>query len=106
MPDDRIAPAPAHRSGGAVQRRLWGIRLVVTAALAATLGMTTTELARAQARTPITTLAAKRGVPAARVRAVALHAAEPLLDEAVAARVLTADERRSLHHRLEWQGRI
>jgi hypothetical protein len=68
--------------------------------------MTTAELARAQARTPVTTIAARRGVPAARVRAVALHAAQPLLDEAVAARVLTDDERRSLHHRLEWQGSI
>jgi len=105
MSHDRTAPAPA-RPAGAVQRRLWGIRLVVAAAVAATLGMTTTELARAQARTPIATLAAQRGVPAARVRAVALDAAQPLLDEAVAARVLTEAEGRSLHDHLEWQGRI
>jgi len=107
MANDRTAPAePARRQPGAVQRRLWGIRLVVTAAVAATLGMTTTELARAQARTPITRIAAQRGVAPARIRAVALDAAQPLLDEAVAARVLTDAERRSLHDHLEWQGTI
>ena len=107
MADDRTAPAePARRQPGAVQRRLWGIRLVVAAAAAATLGMTTAELARAQARTPIAAIAAQRGVAPARLRAVALDAATPLLDEAVVARVLTEAERRSLHDHLEWQGRI
>src|SRR4051812_25875927 len=63
------------------QRRLWGVRLVVLAATAAALGMSQSQLSRSQAAgATMSHLAARQNVSAARVRSVALAAADPLLD--------------------------
>src|SRR4051794_17218088 len=79
----------------AKQRRLWGLRLVVLAATAAALGMPQSQLARSQAAgTDISRLAARQNVSAARVRSVALAAADPLLDEAVRAGAISDADRR------------
>ena len=82
-------------------RRLWGVRLVVLTATAAALGMSQGQLVRSQAAgTTIANLAARQNVSVARVRSVALAAADPLLDEAVRAGALSDEERRSLRWRI------
>jgi hypothetical protein len=98
-------PAPATDPAAAVvparQRRLWGVRLVVLAASAAALGMPQSQLARSQAAgTSMARLAARQNVSVARVRSVALAAADPLLDEAVRAGAISDRDRRSLRWRI------
>ena len=96
-------PPPARRP--ARQRRLWGVRLVVLAATAAALGMPQSQIARSQAAgNHLARLAARQNVSVARVRSVALAAAEPLLDEAVRAGVISEDDRRSLRWRIRDRG--
>ena len=86
-------------------RRLWGVRLVVLAATAAALGMPQTSVARSQAAgATMANLAARQNVSAARVRSVALAAADPLLDEAVRAGAISEDDRRSLRWRIRDSG--
>ena len=86
-------------------RRLWGVRLVVLAATAAALGMPQTSVARSQAAgATMANLAARQNVSVARVRSVALAAADPLLDEAVRAGVISDDDRRSLRSRIRDRG--
>ena len=87
------------------QRRLWGVRLVVLAATAAALGMPQSQLARSQAAgTDLARLAARQNVSVARVRSVALAAADPLLDEAVRAGAISDADRRSLRWRIRDRG--
>ena len=82
-------------------RRLWGVRLVVLAATAAALGMSQTSVARSQAAgATVANLAARQNVSVARVRSVALAAADPLLDEAVRAGAISEEDRRSLRWRI------
>jgi hypothetical protein len=89
----------------AKQRRLWGLRLVVLAATAASLGVPQSQLAESQAAgTDISRLAARQNVSVARVRSVALAAAEPVLDEAVKAGAISEDDRRSLRWRIRDRG--
>ena len=89
----------------AKQRRLWGVRLVVLAATAAALGMPQSQLARSQAAgTDLSRLAARQNVSVARVRSVALAAADPLLDEAVRAGAISDADRRSLRWRIRDRG--
>ena len=83
------------------QRRLWGVRLVVLAASAAALGMSQGQVARSRASgTTMASLAARQNVSVARVRSVALAAADPLLDEAVRAGAISDDDRRLLRMRI------
>jgi hypothetical protein len=101
LPESDLPPdaAPAQ------QRRLWGVRLVVLAATAAALGIPQSQLARSQAAgTNLSRLAARQNVSVARVRSVALTAAEPLLDEAVKAGAISEDDRRSLRWRIRDRG--
>ena len=91
----------------AKQRRLWGLRLVVLAATAAALGIPQSQLARSQAAgTDISRLAARQNVSVARVRSVALAAADPLLDEAVRAGAISDADRRSLRWRIRDRGLV
>ena len=86
-------------------RRLWGVRLVVLAATAAALGMPQTSVARSQAAgATMANLAARQNVSVARVRSVALAAADPLLDEAVRAGAISDEDRRSLRWRIRDSG--
>ena len=86
-------------------RRLWGVRLVVLAATAAALGMPQTSVARSQAAgATMANLAARQNVSVARVRSVALAAADPLLDEAVRAGAISEEDRRSLRWRIRDSG--
>jgi uncharacterized protein (DUF2345 family) len=85
-----------------VQRRLWGVRLVVLAATAAALGITQQQLSESQGA--MTSLAARQNVSLASVRSVALAAAEPLLDEAVRAGAISESARRSLRWRIRDRG--
>jgi hypothetical protein len=86
-------------------RRLWGVRLVVLAATATALGMPQTSVARSQAAgATMATLAARQNVSVARVRSVALAAADPLLDEAVRSGAISEDDRRSLRWRIRDRG--
>jgi hypothetical protein len=106
MAEDREAandPPPAGTPARA--RRLWGVRLVVMAATAAALGMPQKQLAQSQAAgTSIARIAARQNVSAARVRSVALAAADPLLDEAVRAGAISDSDRRSLRSRIRDHG--
>ncbi len=96
---------PPPDAAPARQRRLWGVRLVVLAATAAALGMPQKQLARSQAAgTDRSRLAARQNVSVARVRSVALAAADPLLDEAVRAGAISDDDRRSLRWRIRDRG--
>jgi hypothetical protein len=96
-------PPPA--GAPARQRRLWGVRLVVLAATAAALGMSQSQLTRSQASGPtMANLAARQNVSVARVRSVALAAADPLLDEAMRAGAISDADRRSLRWRIRDTG--
>ena len=86
------------------QRRLWGVRLVVLAATAAALGVTQQQLSDSQAS--MAGLAAQQNVSLERVRSVALAAAEPLLEEAERAGVISAREHRSLRWRIRDHGAV
>jgi hypothetical protein len=98
-PAPETDPPPA--AGPARQRRLWGVRLVVLAATAAALGMPQSALARSQAGgVSMANLAARQNVSVARVRSVALAAADPLLDEAVRAGAISDRDRRALRSRI------
>jgi hypothetical protein len=89
------------------QRRLWGVRLVVLAASAAALGIPQSQVARSQAAgTTIANLAARQNVSVARVRSVALAAADPLLDEAMRAGAISDDDRRTLRWRIRDGGAV
>jgi hypothetical protein len=101
LPESDLPPDAAP----AKQRRLWGVRLVVLAATAAALGVPQSQLARSQAAgTDLSRLAARQNVSVARVRSVALAAAEPLLDEAVKAGAISEDDCRSLRWRIRDRG--
>jgi hypothetical protein len=105
MPDPEaaaITPDPVRNP--ALQRRLWGLRLVVVAATAAALGIPQQQLSRSQAAGTLARLAASQNVSLARVRSVALAAADPVLDEAMRAGVISDAERRSLRWRIRERG--
>jgi hypothetical protein len=86
-------------------RRLWGVRMVVLAATAAALGVPQRQLAQSQAAgTSMANLAARQNVSVARVRSVALAAADPLLDEAVRAGAISDSDRRFLRSRIRDRG--
>ncbi len=86
-------------------RRLWGVRLVVLAATAAALGVPQKQISQSQAAgNTVARIAARQNVSVARVRSVALAAADPLLDEAVRAGVISDDDRRSLRSRIRDRG--
>jgi hypothetical protein len=86
------------------RRRLWGVRLAVTAAVAATLGLTPAELSARQRSAPLARIAAERGVALDRVGAAAAQAAEPLLQEAVRAGALSARQGAALRLQLRTRG--
>jgi hypothetical protein len=89
------------------QRRLWGVRLVVLAATALSLGISQAQLARSQAAgTSLANLAARQNVSVARVRSVALAAADPLLEEAVRSGAISDSDRRSLRWRIRDSGTV
>ena len=106
MAEDRRAANEPPPAGSAPRlRRLWGLRLVVLAATAAALGVPQTQLAQSQAAgTTLATLAARQNVSVARVRSVALTAADPLLEEAVRAGAISDHDRRSLRSRIRDRG--
>ena len=100
-PEDDPPPdaAPAR------QRRLWGVRLVVLAASAAALGISQAQLTRSKAAgTSMARIAARQNVSVARVRSVALAAADPLLDEAVRSGAISDSDRRALRWRIRDSG--
>ncbi|MDX6619204.1 MAG: hypothetical protein QOK36_1590 [Gaiellales bacterium] len=89
------------------QRRLWGVRLVVLAATAAALGISQTQLTLSQAAgTSLANLAARQNVSVARVRSVALAAADPLLEEAMRSGAISDSDRRSLRWRIRDVGTV
>jgi hypothetical protein len=89
------------------QRRLWGVRIVVLAATAAALGISQAQLARSQAAgTSMARLAARQNVSVARVRSVALAAADPLLDEAMRSGAISDSDRRALRWRIRNDGTV
>ena len=89
------------------QRRLWGVRMVVLAATAAALGISQPQLARSQAAgTSMSRIAARQNVSIARVRSVALAAADPVLDEAVRSGAISDRDRRSLRRRIRDSGTV
>jgi hypothetical protein len=90
----------------ALQRRLWGLRLVVVAATAAALGIPQAQLSGSQAAGSLARLAARQNVSLARVRSVALSAADPVLDEAMRAGVISDAERRALRWRIRESGQL
>jgi hypothetical protein len=96
-------PSPT-RDRRLARRRLWGVRLAVTAATAAVLGLTPAELHAAQRTAPLDRIAAERGVGLDRVGAAAVRAAEPLVQEAVGAGALTARQGDALRLRLRTRG--
>jgi hypothetical protein len=103
--DHAAADDPPPEGGPARQRRLWGVRLVVLAATAAALGVSQQQISRGQAAgNTVAQLAARQNVSVARVRSVALAAADPLLDEAVRSGAITDDDRRSLRWRIRDRG--
>lgn len=107
MAEDAAANDPPPAGASASQRRLWGVRLVVIAATAAALGVPQKQIAQSQAAgTSIARLAARQNVSVARVRSVALAAADPLLDEAVRAGVISDHDRRSLRSRIRDRGLV
>ena len=97
-----IDPGPVRNP--ALQRRLWGLRLVVVAATAAALGIPQRQLAQSQAAGTVASLAARQNVSLASVRSVALAAADPVLDEAMRAGVISDAERRCLRWRIRESG--
>jgi hypothetical protein len=105
----RSAPEhdPPPEAVPARQRRLWGVRIVVLAATAAALGISQAQLARSQAAgTSLANLAARQNVSVARVRSVALAAADPLLEEAVRSGAISDSDRRSLRWRIRDSGTV
>ena len=103
--DQAAANEPPPPGAPARTRRLWGVRLVVMAATAAALGMPQKQLAQSQAAgTSIARIAARQNVSVARVRSVALAAADPLLDEAVRAGAISDSDRRFLRSRIRDRG--
>ena len=106
MAEDREAANDPPPDGSPPRiRRLWGVRLVVLAATAAALGVPQTQLARSQAAgTSLARIAALQNVSVARVRSVALTAADPLLDEAVRAGAISDSDRRALRSRIRDSG--
>jgi hypothetical protein len=105
MPDPEAAavtPDPLRRP--ALQRRLWGLRLVVIAATAAALGIPQQQVSQSQAAGTVASLAASQNLSLARVRSVALAAADPVLDEAMRAGVISDAERRALRWRIRERG--
>jgi hypothetical protein len=107
--DERPSPEndPPPAGVPARQRRLWGVRLVVLAATAAALGMSQSQLTRSQAAgATVANLAARQNVSVARVRSVALAAADPLLDEAMRAGAISDSDRRSLRWRIRDTGAV
>jgi hypothetical protein len=104
LPEAASDPAPVRNP--ALQRRLWGLRLVVVAATAAALGIPQSELSQSQAAGTVASLAASQNVSLARVRSVALAAADPVLDEAMRAGVISDAERRSLRWHIRDSGQV
>jgi hypothetical protein len=103
--DHPVADGPPPAGSPARQRRLWGVRLVVLAATAAALGVPQKQLSQSQAAgNTVARIAARQNVSVARVRSVALAAADPLLDEAVRSGVISDDDRRSLRSRIRDRG--
>jgi hypothetical protein len=103
--DQAAADDPPPAGSPARQRRLWGVRLVVLAATAAALGVPQKQISQSQAAgNTVARIAARQNVSVARVRSVALTAADPLLDEAVRAGVISDDDRRSLRSRIRDRG--
>jgi hypothetical protein len=103
--DHEAANDPPPEGTPARQRRLWGVRMVVIAATAAALGIPQKQLAQSQAAgTSIAHLAARQNVSVARVRSVALNAADPVLQEAVRAGAISEDDRRFLRSRIRDRG--
>jgi hypothetical protein len=93
-----VRRTPAARRSDAAARRLVGLQAALLAAAALTLGLTPGQLAARQRTKPVQRIAQERGVDVARLQAVALTAAEPLLDEAVRSGALSRAER----DRLAW----
>jgi hypothetical protein len=106
MAEDHAAPDDPPPAGSpARQRRIWGVRLVVLAATAAALGVPQKQISQSQAAgNTVARIAARQNVSVARVRSVALAAADPLLDEAVRSGVISDDDRRSLRSRIRDRG--
>jgi hypothetical protein len=103
--DQAAADDPPPAGSPARQRRLWGVRLVVLAATAAALGVPQKQISQSQAAgNTVARIAARQNVSVARVRSVALAAADPLLDEAVRAGAISDDDRRSLRSRIRDRG--
>jgi hypothetical protein len=106
MAEDHAAADDAPPAGSpARQRRIWGVRLVVLAATAAALGVPQKQISQAQASgNTVARIAARQNVSVARVRSVALAAADPLLDEAVRSGAISDEDRRSLRSRIRDRG--
>ena len=103
--DGREAANDPPSGGPARARRLWGVRLVVMAATAAALGVPQKQLAQSQAAgANVARLAARQNVSVARVRSVALAAADPLLDEAVRAGAISDADRSYLRSSIRDRG--
>ena len=64
------------------------------------------QLPRSQAAGSLAGLAARQNVSLARVRSIALGAADPVLDEAMRAGVITDAERRALRWRIRERGQV
>jgi hypothetical protein len=86
---------PRTADGEAIRLRLRAVRLVVIGATAAVLGMTSSQVVAAP-RSALRATAAQRGIAPAHVREAAARAAAPLLEDAVASRVLTERQGRSI----------
>ena len=85
-----------------MQRRLWALRLSVVAAIAVSVGVSSAEVqARSLRRGGVATLAAERGVDLATVRAAAVAAATPLLDDAVRSGTLNARQGAAIRRSVE-----
>jgi hypothetical protein len=105
MRADREAAHDRPPAGEGRARRLWGVRLVVMAATAVALGVPQTQLAQSRATgTNVARLAARQNVSVARVRSVALAAADPLLDEAVRAGAISEADRSYLRSSIRDRG--
>lgn len=89
-----------------LQQRLWGLRLVVVAATAAALGIPQAQLGQGQSAGAVARLAARQNVSLARVRSVALSAADPVLDDVMRAGLITDAERRALRWRIRDGGQV
>lgn len=87
--------------GRRAARRIIAIRLVVAAATATLLGVPVDRVQAAAGRRSVSTLAATRGVDVGRIRATAVAAAAPLLDEGVRAGDLTPAQRDGLRRQIE-----